>query len=68
MTRYIQRKDGEGWAQKAGEVFRIACCDCGLVHDLVVTNGRGPSQTCMSDLSFRPGRFVWNPWEADDAR
>lgn len=41
MTRYIQRKDGEGWAQKAGEVFRIACCDCGLVHDLVVTNGRG---------------------------
>ena len=33
--RYKQRKDGEGFEVPLGEVYRIACCDCGLVHDFV---------------------------------
>ena len=34
--RYAQRKDGEGWSIRNREMFRIGCCDCGLVHDLVI--------------------------------
>jgi len=34
--KYIQRKDGEGWAIKNGIPFVVSCCDCGLVHNLVV--------------------------------
>lgn len=37
---YKQRRDGEGFTIKRGELFRLACCDCGLVHDMVLT-GRG---------------------------
>jgi len=36
MSRYTQRKDGEGWEVKAGQAFKIACCDCGLVHQVVI--------------------------------
>lgn len=35
MTRYIQRTDGEGFVVPLGELYRPACCDCGLVHDVV---------------------------------
>ncbi len=34
-ARYKQRVDGEGFEVPLGEVYRIACCDCGLVHDVV---------------------------------
>ena len=37
MTRYIQRQDGEGFVIPKDEVFRLACCDCGLVHDIVIS-------------------------------
>ena len=33
--KYIQRKDGEGFEVPSGAICRIACCDCGLVHDMV---------------------------------
>jgi hypothetical protein len=33
--KFKQRKDGEGFSVKSGELHRIACCDCGLVHDFV---------------------------------
>lgn len=36
MSRYTQRKDGEGWTVKNGEIFKLACCDCGLIHEMVV--------------------------------
>ena len=36
MPRVKRLKDGEGIAFKAGEIFRLACCDCGLVHDMVL--------------------------------
>lgn len=34
-ARYKQRVDGEGFEVPVGEVYRLACCDCGLVHDVV---------------------------------
>lgn len=33
--RYRQREDGEGFVVPVERVFRLACCDCGLVHDVV---------------------------------
>ena len=33
--KYIQRFDGDGFEVKSGEMTRWACCDCGLVHDIV---------------------------------
>ena len=35
MTKYIQRTDGEGFVVPLGELYRLACCDSGLVHDVV---------------------------------
>lgn len=34
-ARYVQRQDGEGFEVPVGEIYRLACCDCGLVHDVV---------------------------------
>ncbi len=43
MTRrsYITAKDGE-WIQPVRRGYRLACCDCGLVHivDIRVLKGR----------------------------
>lgn len=39
--RYIQRKDEEGFEVPSGKLYRIACCDCGLVHDFVFVAGKG---------------------------
>lgn len=39
--RYKQRKDGEGFTVPSGKKYRIACCDCGLVHDFVFIAGKG---------------------------
>ena len=36
MSRYTQQKDGEGWEVKPGEIFKLACCDCGLVHQVAI--------------------------------
>jgi hypothetical protein len=35
-VKYPRLVDGEGIAFKSGERFRFACCDCGLVHDMVL--------------------------------
>ena len=35
MTNYIKREDGEGFELPVGEIYKLACCDCGLVHDVV---------------------------------
>lgn len=41
MTRYAKRLDGEGFTVPCGEVYRLACCDCGLVHDFVFVSEDG---------------------------
>lgn len=38
MKRYQQIIDGEGFEMLSGEVYRLACCDCGLVHDMVIVS------------------------------
>jgi hypothetical protein len=35
MAKYKQRIDGEGFELPIGKLYRLACCDCGLVHDVV---------------------------------
>lgn len=41
-VRYRNLKDGEGVEFKSREVFKLACCDCGLVHDVaLVASPRG---------------------------
>jgi hypothetical protein len=35
MAKYKQRKDNEGFSVPSGKIYRISCCDCGLVHDFV---------------------------------
>lgn len=35
-TTYTQRQDGEGFTIPNGEVYKLACCDCGLVHQIVI--------------------------------
>ena len=41
MTRYRYRKDKEGFAIPSGVLYRLACCDCGLVHDIVLVSDDG---------------------------
>ena len=35
--KYVQRTDGERFTVPNGEPYRLACCDCGLVHDFAFT-------------------------------
>lgn len=39
--KYKQRIDGEGFSVLSGEIHRISCCDCGLVHDFVFISEDG---------------------------
>lgn len=41
MVKYVQRYDEEGFEVPSGELHRIACCDCGLVHDFVFISEDG---------------------------
>ena len=40
-SKYTQRHDGEGWEVRPGEIFKLACCDCGLVYDVVIVEEKG---------------------------
>lgn len=33
---YTQRTDNEGFEVPNGEIYKLACCDCGLVHQIVI--------------------------------
>jgi len=41
---YTQRKGGEGFTVQSKVLTRWACCDCGLVHDLMFVAGRKGSE------------------------
>ena len=41
MSRYRQRLDCEGWSEPSGKPFKLACCDCGLVHRMVLISEDG---------------------------
>lgn len=38
---YLQMVDCEGVELNSGEIFKFKCCDCGLVHDMVVVTQDG---------------------------
>jgi hypothetical protein len=38
--RYVQIIDNEGFSMPANEIFKFACCDCGLVHQVVIVASR----------------------------
>lgn len=40
-AKFTKRKDYEGFEVPSGEIYRIACCDCGLVHDFVFVSEDG---------------------------
>lgn len=40
-ARYKRRKDGEGFEVPSNQIYRMACCDCGLVHDMVFVSEDG---------------------------
>lgn len=37
-SKYPKLKDGEGIELGKGELFKFACCDCGLVHDISIAD------------------------------
>jgi hypothetical protein len=41
MTKYEKFNDCEGPLLADGEIFRFACCDCGLVHSMVAVKEDG---------------------------
>jgi len=36
LAKYVKRENCEGFAVKNRIPFRLGCCDCGLVHNLVL--------------------------------
>jgi hypothetical protein len=57
MTRYTKPKDGE-WVQPIPRGYKLACCDCGLVHKLnfrVVRYANG-KRTKVQFQAFRDNR------------
>jgi len=41
MLDFHTLTDGEGVELESNEPFRFACCDCGLVHDMVIVSEDG---------------------------
>lgn len=41
MSRYSKIIDGVGFAMRSAQKFKLACCDCGLVHNVVIVARRG---------------------------
>lgn len=40
-TKYQTLVDGEDVYLRSSQVFKFACCDCGLVHDIALVARRG---------------------------
>lgn len=54
--RYKQRFDDEGFEVPNGQIYRIACCDCGLVHDFVFISEDGKP---IGVAARRNNRATW---------
>ena len=55
-TKYVKREDGEGFEVPLGEIYRIACCDCGLVHDVVFVYEDGKLGMAVKRNNTETGR------------
>lgn len=48
--KYPRLIDGEGIELNSGEIFKLGCCDCGLVHKVsVVSRGKKIGLAMMRD-------------------
>ena len=55
-TTYIQRQDNEGFNVPNGQPYKLACCDCGLVHQIVIHAPGLPNGTPLGMAARRDNR------------
>jgi hypothetical protein len=55
-AKYTKRKDGEGFTVPNGIPYKLACCDCGLVHQIVVLADPLPFGTPLGFAARRDNR------------
>jgi hypothetical protein len=53
---YTQRVDGEGFEVPNGIIYKLACCDCGLVHKIVILAPDLPEGTMLGFAAKRDNR------------
>ena len=41
MSKYLKLKDYEGMPYEDDTIVRMACCDCGVVHDTILVEEEG---------------------------
>lgn len=46
-NRYRKHEGAAEFVKPSGESWRLACCDCGLVHDVVIEAGNGTVYVSM---------------------
>lgn len=59
-AKYIQRYDNDGWTIKNREVFLVRCCDCGLVHKLLVNAPKHRKGSILGIAAARDNRRTAN--------
>lgn len=59
--KYPRLIDGEGAEFRSGERFKLACCDCGLVHQIVIVARGGKVGLAMKRDNRATGAMRrWN--------
>jgi hypothetical protein len=56
MSRYTQHTDGEGFEIPNGQIYKLACCDCGLTHRIVILAPGLPKGTPIGFAAERDNR------------
>lgn len=54
--KYIQRYDGKGFTVPNGGRHLMVCCDCGLVHTMVIVSDGGPDIGVAAERNERETR------------
>jgi len=55
-AKYTQRQDNEGFEIPNEEVYKLACCDCGLVHQIVIVAPKTKKGTPIGFAAKRDNR------------
>jgi hypothetical protein len=59
-AKYVQRHDNEGWTIKNRTMFLIACCDCKLIHKLVINAPKQRKGSLLGIAAARDNRRTAN--------
>lgn len=65
MSEYDQIIDGIGVSVRSNRRFRLACCDCGLVHEVVIA---GPNKGGWLGLAMRRSKKATRQYRKADAK